>query len=234
MGCPGFGQSGSFCFKHLSLMEIQESFLMPPKRSTLAQWKQRAPAGFAFSMRAWLLITHGSESPAFSRLPAKHQQYGTDVGFFRWTEPVRQAYESTVACALELGCAAIVFDTPPSFTPTPANRTHLQHFFETIARPEAIDLVWQPRGIWSTEEVEGLCRDLQLRPAADPIVAESWPAGPAAYLKLSGAQYTDGDLFELAEGIAAYQQSYCVFDGSSAGHDALRLVAMIRQVEGTD
>ncbi len=94
--------------------------------------------------------------------------------------------------------------------------------------------MWQPRGIWSTEEISGLCRDLKLQPATDPIVADGWPAGPAAYLKLSGAQYKDGDLFELAEGIAAYQRSYCVFDGSSAGNDALRLVAMRGQLEASD
>jgi len=230
IGCLGFGHQGAFCLKQLSLMEIQESFVRPPKPSTCRQWMERAPAGFAFSVRAWLLITHGRESPAFARLTDKQRRHLDDCGFFRWTEPVQRAYRRTIQCAIDLAAHAIVFDTPASFTPTPANRNHLRVFFERIDRPNDIGLVWQPRGVWAPREVDSVCRELQLLAAVDPIVATTWPAGPVAYLKLGAAQYRDGDLFELAQGIQAYGRSYCVFDGSNAGHDALRLRAMLPEV----
>lgn len=48
-------------FERFSIVEVQQTFYEPPARSTLLRWRESAPQGFEFTLKAWQLITHACE-----------------------------------------------------------------------------------------------------------------------------------------------------------------------------
>jgi uncharacterized protein YecE (DUF72 family) len=75
---------------------------------TLERWRASMPEGFEFTLKAWQLITHESSSPTFRRLRRKLTEKETqDAGAFRLTPIVKEAWETTLACAKALQTAAI-------------------------------------------------------------------------------------------------------------------------------
>lgn len=67
VGCCGFPRKQSLCWDALDAVEIQATFYKPPQPSTAQRWRAQAPAGFAFSLKAWQLITHEPSSPSYRR-----------------------------------------------------------------------------------------------------------------------------------------------------------------------
>jgi uncharacterized protein YecE (DUF72 family) len=212
-------------FRIFSLLEIQQTFYQLPKLETAVKWRETAPPGFAFTMKAWQLITHEPTSPTYRRLRQKipPENFGR-YGSFRMTEEVLEAWDQTFRFAQNLGAAIAVFQCPPSFQPRKENIANLEQFFSRVQRGK-IHFAWEPRGAWPEDMVRGLCRDLGLIHCVDPF--QSQPQhGPFRYFRLHGIggygyPYTDDDLKKIKEWAMA-KPTYVLFNNKGMKEDALR------------
>ena len=228
IGCCGFPVSRKRYFEAFSVVELQQTFYQIPRMETVERWREEAPEGFEFTMKASQLITHEPSSPTYRRcnveIPeGKRERYGS----FKPTDEVFKAWEVTRKIALTLRARVVVFQCPPSFRPTDENMARMEGFFRTIERDSLI-LAWEPRGRWEEGDVERLCRELDLVHAVDPF--KDRPLyGIIRYFRLHGKggyryRYTDDDLRWLKE---TYREGYFMFNNVYMFEDAKRFKEMI-------
>lgn len=237
VGTCGFGRRHADVFRDLAAVEIQQTFYRSVAPDLAARWASEAPAGFRFSLKASQFITHEATSPTYRRSgreipPAEADQYGG----FRATARVEEGWRATVAVADVLHAAAVVFQCPASFLPTPRNLAALYAFFES--HPMAADRVWEPRGPWPTHVVEKVCEDLGLVHAVDPFAAEPATAG-LAYFRLHGSPpgraayrytYSDADLTRLRSMAEEFDDAWVMFNNVTMHADALRFRTLLDAV----
>ena len=228
VGCSSSGRNRRGYFSRLTLMEVQDTFLAPPKLKTLRRWRSEAPDDFCYTVKAWQVITHEASSPSYRAIPAGSAPPPAECGLFQQTSAVSEAYARTLECARALAARAILFETPPSFTPTASNRQRIARFFEGVERVPEIDLAWEARGVWSTAEVEQITADLELLPCYDPVANQQLPRNERAYFKLQHAQLDEDDVVALADVLEEYARLFVVFgDSPEMLQHALRLVRML-------
>jgi uncharacterized protein YecE (DUF72 family) len=233
VGCCGFALAQARYFRRFPVVEVQQTFYQPPQAKTLQRWRERAPADFEFTLKAWQLITHEPSSPTYRRLRkpiavAARSRHG----FFRPTREVQEAWHITLESARALAARVVVFQCPASFAPTPEHVRHLRAFFRA-ARQDAPGLVfgWEPRGDWPRSLVAQLCRDLGLLYVVDPFRQEPLP-GRLRYFRLHGRtgyryRYTDEDLETLLGLCGQDGIAYCLFNNLSMAEDAERFLHLI-------
>ncbi|MEW6663885.1 MAG: DUF72 domain-containing protein [Thermodesulfobacteriota bacterium] len=232
VGCCGFAGRQAEYFRLFRVIEIQQTFYQLPLLGTATKWREAAPPGFEFTIKAWQLITHEPSSPTYRRLkerpaPGEIGRYGG----FRGTPEVMEAWEKTAAFARALGSAWIVFQCPRSFTPAPDHVKRMKRFFRGIDRA-GFRFAWEPRGEWAEDLVLDLCRDLDLTHAVDPF--KNRPLyGDTLYLRLHGVRgytydyrYSDEELDRIA-GWAGERPSYVMFNNSNMKEDALRFIERV-------
>jgi uncharacterized protein YecE (DUF72 family) len=184
---------------------VQQSFYNLPRLATGQRWRAEVPAGFEFVLKAPQLITHDPTSPTYRRLrrplsAPERARYGA----FRPTSEVHAVWQATLELARALGSALVLFQCPPSFTPTSEHVRHLTRFFETIDR--------------------GGLR-LDLTHAVDPFQRASvW--GEPAYYRLYGRggaryRYSDADLADLRVRVEP-GPAYVLFNNTAMWDDARR------------
>jgi uncharacterized protein YecE (DUF72 family) len=97
VGCCGFTVSQREYFKLFNHIEIQQTFYQLPRLQTAEKWRQIAPTGFEFTIKAWQLITHEATSPTYRRLGKKVPASEADrYGRFRPTWEVVEAWNHRV------------------------------------------------------------------------------------------------------------------------------------------
>ena len=228
IGCCGFAASQQDYFRLFKLIEIQNTFYQLPRLQTAEKWRNAAPTGFEFTLKAWQLITHEPSSPTYRRLkakigPEKYDHYGR----FRATPEVLEAWRKTAMFAHNLGASLILFQCPASFKPTKENADHMRRFFNTIDRG-ALLFAWEPRGKWPEKLVFDLCEDLALIHCVDPF--KNHPLyGDFQYFRLHGLtgykdQYTDEELERLDKWVGN-KPTYVLFNNNAMKEDALRFKA---------
>jgi len=236
VGCCGWPEARSRYFQRFRLVEVQESFYDLPSLERARRWREEAPPGFLFSLKAWQVITHPANSPTYRRLrrPLSPEE-SAGCGLFQPTEVVWRAWERTAELARALRAVAVLFQCPPSFRPTLHNLENLRRFFLRVRR-EGWLLVWEPRGPWPEETVAALCRELELVHAVDPFQGRpAW--GECAYLRLHGRggyryRYSDEELAELLatwrrEVAAGRRPVYVLFNNTNMLEDAQRFSALL-------
>lgn len=68
VGLCGFTINAAEYFATFDTLEVQQTFYEPPSKLTMTRWREQAPAGFVFTIKAWQVITHRSTSlPAEAR-----------------------------------------------------------------------------------------------------------------------------------------------------------------------
>lgn len=218
-------------YNALPVVEIQQTFYKLPRLSTGIRWRARAPTGFEFTMKAWQLITHEPSSPTYRRLTKPIPLELKDrYGAFRPTEEVLEAWAQTRAFAAALGTTIIVFQCPPSFTPTSEHIANLRAFFTNIDRA-GWQAAWEPRGAWTADLTQGLCRELELVHVVDPLKEPSL-YGPIRYYRLHGLTgyryvHTDQDLERLKTACKNDLPTYCLFNNLFMAEDAVRFQALL-------
>lgn len=232
VGCCGFPVARRRYFETFSAVEIQQTFYQPPRAATAESWRAEAPAGFEFTLKAWQLITHEARSPTYRRLreplsPAEARSCGA----FRKSEIVERAWERTRAVARALGARLVLFQAPPSLTPTHEHIRNIRRFFRDIER-DGLTCAWEPRGQWRDDVVSGLCRELDLVHAVDPFQRHPVTTGPC-YFRLHGRtgpryRYTPEDMQRLAELCRCYGRGYCLFNNVAMWDDARAFLAHLR------
>ncbi len=230
VGCCGFRRARAAYFQHFPLVEVQRTFYKPPRVETARRWRQEAPPGFTFTLKAWQLITHLPTSPTYRKAgldipPDRRDRYGG----FRPTPEVVEAWERTRRIAEALEAPIVLFQCPASFTPTPEHIADMRAFFTRVERG-GLTFAWEPRGRWPEETVAALCRDLNLIHCVDPFVRQPVTKG-TAYFRLHGIggyryRYTDADLERLLAWCQGFETVYVLFNNVSMWEDGLRFQAL--------
>lgn len=232
VGCCGFALPRKAYFKRFPVVEIQQSFYDPPRIQTALEWREQAPDGFSFTLKAWQLITHDPSSPTYRRLrtpidPRARRLYGS----FRPTSEVFAAWERTLLLAKALEASLVVFQCPAAFRPETHNLDNMRSFFGSIPR-EGIPMAWEPRGNWPMDLVESLCHELDLIHCVDPF--RGLPvAGGIRYFRLHGVTgygyvFTDHDLSRLRSWCQGVM-TYVLFNNRSMTQDAMRFKLLLEE-----
>ena len=228
IGLCGWNQSQRNYFLNFDCIEIQSTFYDPPRVQVANKWRDAAPSGFHFCIKAWQLITHTAASPTYRRLRTLLPSGDRDaVGSFRPTEKVREAWHRTLAVARAVDARVVLFQCPKSFLPTSENLINFSAFFRQLDRDQ-FRLAWEPRGeAWTDDIVRELCAEYDLIHCVDTFEARSLH-GAVKYWRLHGRgfysyRYTDGDLALLREMLEkADGPAYVMFNNFSSKADALR------------
>lgn len=226
IGCCGFPVSKKRYFESFKVVELQETFYQIPSTELARKWRYDAPEDFEFTLKAWQLITHEPKSPTYRRLKIKIPEKKKQAyGFFKPTEEVFSAWQSTSEIAGILRARVIVFQCPASFMPSQENKKNMERFFKNINRHDFI-LCWEPRGGWSQEDIKSLCKELDLVHVVDPFRAEPL-YGSIIYYRLHGIgglryKYTDEDLKRLHDHCPEDRSLYVMFNNVFMFDDALR------------
>ncbi len=234
IGTCGFRLSKEEYVRLLSCVEIQHTFYQPPQIATLERWRAEVPSEFEFTLKAWQLITHESKSPTYKRLRKKLSETEfTDSGYFKPTAIVKEAWETTRACAKALKAKTVLFQCPASFKPTEENIANLYKFFSDIDR-DKLNFCWEPRGDWDNTIVEGICSDLNLWHVVDPF-EKTTVTTDTVYFRLHGRtgwryKYEDSELEELASLLPKNKLAYVFFNNIEMTNDAKQFKQIYRQI----
>lgn len=230
VGCCGFPIAQRNYYRQFKAVEIQKTFYQPPKLEAARRWREEAPEDFDFTLKAWQLITHPSQSPTYRRAKveislSKRENYG----YFRPTDEVFAAWEETRRIAQALRATLVVFQCPASFRPTPESMRNMEKFF-TKAKRGGLLFGWEPRGVWKGEEIKGLCRSLDLLHIVDPFKSQV-AYGSINYFRLHGREgyryrYSEEELWQL-KGWAEERPTWVMFNNVYMLEDSLRFSQLL-------
>ena len=226
LGLCGWTIAMATYVQRFRLVEVQHTFYEPPADALLARWRAQAPSRFEFTIKAWQLVTHESGSPTYRRLkrPLPDEHRG-QVGAFRSTPPVLQAWARTLECARVLRASAVLLQCPRSFRPTSKNVDRMRRFLGSVERPDG-RLLWEPRGDWPDPLVRELCADLGLVHVTDPMQRET-VTPEQTYYRLHGTTgarhvHTDDELRRLRDLVVGRPDPYVLFNNLPRVGDAAR------------
>jgi len=209
-------------FSEFSLVELQSTFYKLPMAKTVEKWRNQAPEGFEFSLKAWQGITHPSDSPTWKRSGLNKSEL-KEYGNFNPSRKVFEAWDRTMEIAKNLDAKIVVFQTPPSFNPSPKNIDNMKRFFKEIDKGGLL-LAWEPRGEWLEKKsiTKSLLEKLELIHVVDPFWDQPLTTG-VYYFRLHGLgrrynygyEYSLADLKRLKtiiEGLRDAEEIYVLFN----------------------
>jgi uncharacterized protein YecE (DUF72 family) len=201
-------------------VELNTSFYHLPKPESFAKWRDQAPPGFRYAVKAPRFITHMKKLKDCA-------------------EPV----EEFLRRARNLGEAIgpILYQLPPRWA---CNTARLEEFVGLLPRDLVHVFEFREKS-WMTQEVLALldARGISFCAHDMPgLETERWAAGPVAYVRFHGGvgkywgRYSDERLQGWTDWIAAQAHEgrnvWCYFNNDIHGHaidDALTLRAMTAQ-----
>jgi uncharacterized protein YecE (DUF72 family) len=234
IGCGPLPPKRAKALATFRVAELSEAMNEPIGLKTLERWHADRPAGFEFVLGAskWLTV----EPLDVRRAPA-----GIDlsaVGLFRVTDANRALWDETRAQADALSADAVLFRSPPGFTPSQTNIESLRAFRREVIGDVPFDVAWEPRGIWSAEEVAGLCDELDMIPVRDPHGEATFPEPIArAYYAVTAPvghlRFGEDDLYDLSAFLDDHPEKVrVVFRGPDRERNAGALVALRNKLHG--
>jgi len=204
------------------LVEINRTFYGFPRLETLAGWRERAPEGFEFTVKAHQDITHKAK--------------------MKVNENSRKAFGRMIEICEALKSRVLVFQTPASFRPDRLG--DVEEFFGRVNRGDLV-LVWETRGTdWERPEVREKLREIlekiDVTHVTDPFRVMPAYVGKVAYFRLHGLgermyyyQYTDVELERLKELVSPYEEEgkevYVLFNNLSMFVDGMRFVKYLSE-----
>uniref|UniRef100_A0A7J3V0T5 DUF72 domain-containing protein n=1 Tax=Candidatus Methanosuratincola petrocarbonis (ex Vanwonterghem et al. 2016) TaxID=1867261 RepID=A0A7J3V0T5_9CREN len=247
IGACGWGIRGgkNAYFREFDVVELQSTFYRPVPSKTLEKYRQEAPPGFEYSVKAWQAITHPVSSPTWKKA-GKMPELGDPLGLghLRPTPENFRAWDLILDECRVLGSSFLVIQTPPSFGCNEKAKSGMIDFLSKVER-SSLTLGWEPRGDWSRrpEEVGRICERLSLVHVVDPLRRLPALESEVVYFRLHGLggdetnykyRYTDSDLSRLASIISTFAESkkvYVMFNNISMGEDALRLKSIMKSLK---
>jgi hypothetical protein len=118
----------------------------------------------------------------------------TSQGAFRDDPKTSAGAKWLIESGTALAADAIVVSTGADLTPGPRDRERLARWAGHLLSRSQRPVVWQPGGLWESEDAEALATSLGLVCAFDPLEGPA-PAGPIAYARVRalGARARLGD-----------------------------------------
>ena len=175
------------------LLEVHFDAGPVPKPNTLRGWRKKVPPAFVFSVVMPRVV---SELKPCAELDAALTQ------------------ANAAALALEARC--VLIPTPPSVTPTEANRKRLAALVERIPH-DAVTIGWEPHGVWEVEEAAKLAHKLGVVLVVDPA-KEAAPPGPIAYFRLRGlgetSRLSPAALERVADELRDRREAYVIIEST--------------------
>jgi uncharacterized protein YecE (DUF72 family) len=211
-------------FEHYSsvfdTVEINNSFYMLPKAETFDKWREQAPPGFCYAVKANRFLTQAKKlkdcAEPLERMLAPMRHLGDRLG-------------------------PVLFQLPPRFR---VNPQRLEEFIALLPRDLTHVFEFREKS-WLTEEVLALLDARGVSFCAHDMAGSAtprWAAGPIAYVRFHGGEgkywgrYPDERLLGWADWIVEQSRLgrdvWCYFNNDIFAHaidDALTLRAMISQ-----
>lgn len=228
VGLCGWTINAADYVRTFDTLEVQQTFYEPPTRLTMDRWREQAPPGFVFTIKAWQVITHRSTSSTYRRL--KSEVNLEQCGAFQLNETTLGAWKITRDCARLLRAKAILFQCPASFRPTEENVDNMRRFFAAIDRMDGVHFLWEPRGAWPDALLIDVCRELRLVHTVDPFLRDS-VTPELTYWRLHGIgsayrPYTEEELRSLAARVP-HDNTYVMFNNIPRTKDAQTFKALL-------
>lgn len=235
IGCCGFAKAQADYYAQFGVVEVQQTFYQPPHRKTLARWREKAPADFEFTLKAWQPITHPSSSPTWRRLRDRPER-PEEAGYFRPSAAVNAAWSRTREASGLLQAGIVLFQCPARFTPEEEHVNDMRRFFRALDR-RGLRFAWEPRGAWPGGLVLELCQDLDLIHCVNPLTRQTVTGG-TAYFRLHGItgyryRHSEDDFRRLLARCGAFDEAYCLFNNVSMFEDAARFKALALRTGST-
>jgi len=240
VGCCGWAVRGGrkAYYRDFPTVEVQQTFYRLPKPETLRKWREEAPEGFIFCMKAWQGVTHPPTSPTWRRAgvkPVKTSGYG----FLRPDKDVQRAWELTAEAAEALGAQVVIVQTPPNMPADSKSVENAERFFREAVSSRFL-VGWEPRGelARNTEAVRRICAKTGVIHVTDLLRMEPATIADTLYTRLHGLgprevnysyKYTDRDLENLAAAIRRHkaETAYVMFNNLSMAEDAKRFKKVV-------
>jgi uncharacterized protein YecE (DUF72 family) len=232
IGTCGFRTNKTEYAELLSAVEVQQTFYQPTQISTLQRWREAVPPEFEFTVKAWQLITHEGKSPTYKRLKKiLTDAEREEAGRFQPTAIVKEAWETTLACAKVLQAKTILFQCPASFKPFEENIANLEQFFSGIERGN-FNFVWEPRGGWDENIIKRICEKHDLWHVVDPFAAKT-VTPEKCYYRLHGRggwryEYEADELEDLTAILPKNKPAYVFFNNIRMTEDAIKFQEMFK------
>jgi uncharacterized protein YecE (DUF72 family) len=201
-------------------VELNTSFYHLPKPETFTKWRDQAPPGFRYAVKASRFITH-----------------------MKKLKDCEEPLDTFLTRARNLGEAIgpILYQLPPKWG---FNRERIESFIALLPRDLVHVFEFREKS-WLTEEVFALLDEHGVSFCAHDMPGsktERWAAGPIAYVRFHGGEgkywgrYPDEALLAWADWIVAQARGgrdvWCYFNndiGGHAIHDALTLRSIVGQ-----
>jgi uncharacterized protein YecE (DUF72 family) len=208
-------------FRHYSsvfdTVEINNSFYRWPDASTFAKWREQAPPGFLYAVKASRFLTH------MKKLKDPD-------------EPVQRTFENVRPLGSRLG--PVLYQLPPRF---PVNLERLETFLRTLPRRTLQTIEFRDPS-WYIEDVFALLRKYKVALCLHDMqgsATDRMVVGPFIYVRFHfgtqkyGGRYEDRRLEEWASWLTGQTRDlrvFAYFNNDTGGHaprDAVRLRSMI-------
>ncbi len=219
----GLAQSRWFAFyaEHFDTVEINSSFYHLPKASTFEKWRDQAPPGFCYAVKANRFITQAKK-------------------LLDCEEPMQRMMDATRHLGDRLG--PILYQLPPSLK---LDLERLESFLELL--PDDVTNVFEFRHkSWYVAETYALLDRFGVSLCLHDMrgsVTKRLVVGPAVYVRFHGGagkywgRYSDERLISWAEWLVEQARSgrscWCYFNNDIMGHaidDAQTLKSMVGQI----
>jgi len=208
VGCVNFPVSMAKYFKQFEAVEIDRTFYAMPRESTLIRWREMAPPGFTFSVKASRKLTHSGMDPS--------------------TEGGGEGLRATLWAAGVLGARYILFQTPPSLGPSSISK--IREVLKTTSDAgykvgyEARGESWKGHEDDLREALKGVASHV-----VDPFTSKELHSEGFHYFRLHGLgktpyryRYSDAELLSLKEIVKGVEgETLLVFNNTNAHEDAL-------------
>jgi len=215
VGCCGYPTSQKRYYEVFRLVELNKTFYVYPRISTVKGWREKAPENFEFTVKAHQDISH-----KFKLKPE---------------ESCLEAFERMKEICKILKAKILLVQTPGSLRPDKLQDA--QEFFSKIDREE-LTVVWETRGsAWDEQIVRkklaAVLKKLDVPHVTDPLRTLPAYTSDTVYFRLHGLgermyyyQYTDEELKKLHSTVKQLaddgKKVYVLFNNLSMFEDAYR------------
>ncbi len=243
VGCCGWAVKGGkeAYYQKFPAIEVQETFYKLPKPETVKRWRENAPSGFVFCMKAWQAVSHPVSSPTWRKAGLVQAKSGKTR--YGWLRPVKEnfaAWDKTVEVAKAMQARVVVIQTPASMPDDQKTQQNIMKFFEH-ATGHTVTIAWEPRGKLAKNIafLKKVCEKHGIIHVTDVLKAEPATLHEIFYTRLHGLggevnyryRYSDEDLSLLAEKIYArdFGEGYVFFNNVWMAEDAERFMRLLKR-----